>query len=267
LSVAPGIPDAVKRHIDDERFPEWRPFADAVQQRSPDAGTWCEAWTVRDIVAHQAGNAEELARVLGAHLEGERVATRSFEEREGPLRALNDADLWDALQVRMATLNEVAAAADDVPADTDVAWTGRTMKVPWFAEHMREELVLHSWDITGDCGIPAAARARLAEPWMTTHSVVAVGRPLLAKGAKKLAPGERIEARLRVPGTDDVFVSADADQTIVAFADPEGPATLETDAAARVLLLWGRRPADPARICSRVGPETLGRVRRLLSGY
>jgi hypothetical protein len=94
-----------------------------------------------------------------------------------------------------------------------------------------------------------------------------VGRPLLAKGAKKLAPGERIEARLRVPGTDDVFVSADADQTIVTFADPEGPATLETDAAARVLLLWGRRPADPARIRSRVGPETLGRVRALLSGY
>jgi hypothetical protein len=202
--------------------------------------------------------------VLGAHLEGEPVATRGFTEREGPLRALNDADLWDALQDRMAALNEVAEAADEVPADTDVAWTGRTMKVPWFAEHMREELVLHGWDITGD---DAAARARLSEPWMTTHSIYAVGRPLLAKGAKGLAPGERIEARLRVAGTDDVVVSADAEQTAVTLADPEGPATLETDAAARVLLLWGRRPADPARICSRVGPETLGRVRGLLSGY
>jgi hypothetical protein len=215
-------------------------------------------------VAHQAGNAEELARVLGAHLEGQPVGTRGFEEREGPLLALNDADLCDALQDRMATLNEVAAAADEVPADTDVAWTGRTMKVPWFAEHMREELVLHGWDITGD---DAAARARLVEPWMTTHSVFAVGRPLLAKGAKDLEPGERIEARLRVPDTDDVFVSADADHTTIGFADPVGPATLETDAAARVLLLWGRRPGGPSRICSRVGPETLGGVRRLLSGY
>ena len=50
--------------IDDERFPEWPEFADAVQARRPDAGTWCEAWTVRDIVIHQTGNAEELARVL-----------------------------------------------------------------------------------------------------------------------------------------------------------------------------------------------------------
>jgi len=253
----------VKRHIDTDRFPEWQPFVDAVQQRRPDAGTWCEAWTVRDIVAHQAGNAEELARVLQAHLEGESVETRGFE-REDPLRAMNDADLWDALLDRVATLNEVAVAADAVPADTDVAWTGRTMKVPWFAEHMRGELVLHGWDITGD---DAVAQARLAEPWMTTHSVLAVGRPLLAKGAKEIGSGERIEARLRVPDTDDVFVSADADRTSVGFAEPVGPATLETDAAARVLLLWGRRPGDPSRICSRAGAETLGRVRRLLSGY
>jgi len=254
----------IDRKIDKDRFPEWQPFIDAVQQRRPDAGTWCEAWTVRDIVIHQAGNAEELARVLGAHLEGEPVGTRGFEEREGPLRALNDADLWDALLDRMATLNQVAVAADEVPADTDVAWTGRPMKMPWFAEHMREELVLHGWDITGD---DAAAQARLAEPWMTTHSVFAVGRPLLAKGAKELGPGERIEARLRATGTDDVVVSADANHTTIGLAGPDGPATLETDAAARVLLLWGRRPNDPSRICSRAGAETLGRVRRLLSGY
>jgi Mycothiol maleylpyruvate isomerase N-terminal domain len=254
----------VKRHIDDNRFPEWRPFEDAVKQRRPDAGTWCEAWTVRDIVVHQAGNAEELARVLGAHLEGEPVGTRGFEEREGPLRALRDADLWDALHDRMATLNEVAAAAEDVPAHTDVAWTGRTMKVPWFAEHMREELILHGWDVTGD---DPAARARLAEPWMTTHSVFAVGAPLLAKGAKQLGPGVRIEARLRVPDIDDVVVSYDAESTTIGLADAEGPATLETDAAARVLLLWGRRPADPSRICSRAGPGALGQLRRLLAGY
>ncbi len=259
-----GYTGNVSRQIDHERFPEWQPFLDAVQQRRPDAGTWCEAWTVSDIVIHQAGNAEELARVLGAHLQGESVGTRGFEEREGPLRALNDTDLWAALHDRMAALNDVAEAADEVPADTDVAWTGRTMNAPWFAEHMREELVLHGWDVTGD---DAAAQARLAQPWMTTHTVCAVGRPLLAKGATQLRPGERIEARLRVPGTDDVLISADTHRATIELADPEGPPTLETDAAARVLLLWGRRPADPARLCSRVGPETLGRVRQLLSGY
>jgi Mycothiol maleylpyruvate isomerase N-terminal domain len=260
----------VKHHIDNDRFPEWQPFVEAVQQRGPDAGTWCEAWTVRDIVVHQAGNAEELARVLGAHLAGEPVATRRFEERQAPLREMNETDLWAALHRNMAVLSQVTEAAadnapaDNAPADTDVAWTGRTMKVPWFAEHMRGELVLHGWDITGD---DAAAQSRMAQPWMTTHSVLAVGKPLLVKGVKQLRPGERIEARLRVDGADDVVVSANSETTTIELADPDGPAILETDSAARVLLLWGRRPADPSRVRSRVGPEVLGRVRALLSGY
>ena len=63
-----------------------------------------------------------------------------------------------------------SGAGEELPDDTDVAWTGRTMKVPWFAEHMREELVLHGWDITGD---EAAAHARLGERWMTEYSVEA----------------------------------------------------------------------------------------------
>jgi hypothetical protein len=252
--------------VDDERFPEWAGFAEAVQARAPDAGTWCEAWTVRDIVIHQAGNAEELARVLAFHLEGAPVATRGFEEREAPYRAMNDADVWAAAMRRMAELGEVARAGDELPADTDVAWTGRTMKVPWFAEHMREELVLHGWDITGD---DAAAQARLGERWMTEHTVEAVGRPLLQRGTAALDfdDDEFIEARLRVPGVDDVIVAAGPDHTDIALGPPQGAATLETDAAARVLLLWGRRPGDPSRVCSRVGPQALGRVRTLLSGY
>jgi len=251
--------------IDEDRFPEWRPFLEVVEQRRPEAGTWCEAWTVRDIVAHQAGNAEELARVLGAHLAGDPVETRGFD-REDPLRAMNNTDLWAALIDRMETLNDVAEAAESVPAEQDVAWTGRTMKVPWFAEHMREELVLHGWDVTGD---DMSAQARLAQPWMTEHSVFAVGKPLLRLGAKKLGlqGDQRVEARLRVSGSDDVAVTADAQGATIALVEPDGPATLETDAAARVLLLWGRRPADPSRVYSKAGPEALGRVRSLLSGY
>jgi Mycothiol maleylpyruvate isomerase N-terminal domain len=252
--------------VDDERFPEWSGFAAAVQDRRPEAGTWCEAWTVRDVVIHQTGNAEELARVLAGHLSGEPVETRGFEQREAPYRAMNDADLWASLTRRMVELGDVATEGDALPDDTDVAWTGRTMKVPWFAEHMREELVLHGWDITGDA---PEAQARLGERWMTEHSVEAVGRPLLKKGAAALEFGgnERVEARLRVPGQDDVVVSASADSTAITLGPIQGAPTLETDAAARVLLLWGRRPGDPSRICSRVGPAALGRVRTLLSGY
>src|ERR1700739_763271 len=102
---------------------------------------------------------------------------------------------------------------------------------------------------------------------MNTHSVLAVGKPLVAKGAQPLAPRECIDARLPGADAEDVGGDRDANRAPTGLADPDGPATLETNAATRVLVLWGRRPADPSRICSRVGPETLGRVRSLLAGY
>src|SRR5690348_8775926 len=106
-------------------------------------------------------------------------------------------------------------------------------------------------------------------PWMTDHSVWTVGRPLLQRGVAELGlqGDDRIESRIRVDGRDDVVVNATADHTTILLAPADGPATIETDAAARALLLWGRRPADPSRICSDVGPVALGRLRTLLSGY
>jgi uncharacterized protein (TIGR03083 family) len=249
-----------------EVLPEWEPFAAVVRGSSPDAGTWCEAWTVRDVVVHQAGNAEELARVLAQHLSGVATRTRPFSEREEPYRAMDDEGLWSALLHRLDELSEIAQSAADRDPETDVAWTGRTMKLPWFAEHMREELVLHRWDVAGD---DTTARAALAEPWMTEHSVWAVGRPLLARGCAVLELGDdvAVEGRLRVAGADDVLVRADRAGTQIELVEPAGPATIETDAAARALLLWGRRPADPSRWRSDAGPDTLRQVRGLLRGY
>lgn len=247
-------------------LPEWEAFAHAVHGRRPDAGTWCEAWTVRDVVIHQTGNAEELVRVLGAHLAGQPVNTRGFD-REDPYRAMADSELWSAFIARCEELSEVSeAAASELSPETEVAWTGRYMKVPWFAEHMREELVLHRWDVTGD---DATARQALAEAWMTEHSVAAVGPPLLARGSTGLDLGTegRVEGRLRVPDTDDVLVVATTEGNSIEFIAPAGDATVESDAAARVLFLWGRRTADPTRWHSQAGPEALGRVRTLLSGY
>ncbi|MFD8613568.1 maleylpyruvate isomerase N-terminal domain-containing protein [Streptomyces sp. NPDC059631] len=251
----------------EETLPELVPFVRAVQERRPDDGTWCEAWTVRDVLVHQTGNAEELARVLQGVLAETPVETRGFE-REAPYRRMSDQELWAAFLSRCEQLAETtAAAARDLSPRTEVVWTGRTVKVPFFAEHMREELFLHRWDLTGDDR--TAVRA-LAEPWMTEHSVVPVGRPLLARGRAGLGLGpgdEPFEGRLRTPGTDDVVVRADPGGGYgIRLTPPEGAATVESDAATRVLLLWGRRPADPSRRHSGAGPEALRRVRARLSG-
>jgi hypothetical protein len=248
-------------------LPEWEGFAHAVQARRPDTGTWCEGWTVRDVLIHQAGNAEEFVRVLAAHMAGQPVHTRGFEERESPYRSMTDVELWTAFVAQCEHLTEIAEAATlDLPPETAIRWTGRKVTPSFFAEHMREELVLHRWDMTGD---DATAVHSLAEPWMTEHSVHDVGTPLLARGTigLDLGPTGRIEGRLRVPGTDDVLVSATAEGNTIEFVPPEGDATIESDPAVRALFLWGRRPADPSRWHSQAGPEALRQVRTLLSGY
>ncbi|MBV8994106.1 MAG: maleylpyruvate isomerase N-terminal domain-containing protein [Pseudonocardiales bacterium] len=212
------------------------PFAHAVQLRRPDTGTWCEAWTTRDVLIHQTANAEELARVLGAHTAAEPVETRGFD-RENPYRELTDPELWSAFIDRCEQLIDITTTAErDLPPDEEIMWTGRAVKQHFFAEHMREELVLHRWDLTGD---DATAVRALTESWMTRHSVYEVGKALLDKGAAGLDLGVegRIQGRLRSPGTDDVIVTATAQGNSIEFAKPDGPATIESDPAVRTLFL------------------------------
>lgn len=70
----------------DATLPEPAAFAHAVRARGPGDGTWCEACTVREVEAHQAG--------------------RDFE-REAPYRRLSDAELWAAFMSRCEELTEV----------------------------------------------------------------------------------------------------------------------------------------------------------------
>ena len=247
-------------------IPEWTWFLESVISHRPEQGTACAAWTVRDLVAHNAGTAEELTRTLGAHLNGSLVppTRRPGDRGERALRELPNADLLDVLEREMLSLASVLMEAERVDQGNYVPWAGRKMRVAWFAEHMREELVLHRWDITGD---EEVSTRLLNQPWVTEHSVVAVGKPLLRRGLAKLGKERRVTARLRCAGYDDVVVVAGAGSTVIELGPPEGTATLETDMAARALLLWGRQPSDPARIVSTAGPVALGTTRALLSGY
>lgn len=250
-----------------ELLPEWEGFTQAVQARRPDAGTWCEGWTVRDILIHNTGNAGEFVRVLGAHLDGHPVDTRRFEEREARYRAMAPTELWSAFTATCEQLVDVCGVAvRDLRPDTTIRWTGRDVTPGFFVEHMREEMVLHRWDMAGD---DATATHSLMQPWMTSHSVWQVGKPLLDRGTAglQLDPAERVEGRLRSPGTDDVLVTVGPEGSTIELVAAEGEATIECDPAVRALFLWGRRPADHTRWHSTAGPDALRRLRTLLSGY
>src|SRR5579872_6232701 len=89
--------------------PEWTWFLESVISHRPEQGTACAAWTVRDVVAHSAGTAEELARILGSHVRGSPVppTRRPGDRGEHALRALPDADLLEVLEREMLSLASV----------------------------------------------------------------------------------------------------------------------------------------------------------------
>ena len=166
----------------------------------------------------------------------------------------------------MAELGEVAADAETIPADTEVAWTGRTMKVPWFAEHMREELALHRWDIAGDDEI---SEELLGGMDLVGHSVSELGAILLAAGRDHdPEPGSEFHVRLRAEGQPDLRVIVeDGDATLAWASDEADEPWVELDPGARQLFIWGRRPDHRGRVRSYLTQPGLARLQALLSGY
>ena len=71
---------------------------DTLEDVRPDSSTACSAWSAHDIVAHLAAGAMEHADLIEHRLSGHpERATRGFEERELPFRALDH----DTLMVRL----------------------------------------------------------------------------------------------------------------------------------------------------------------------
>ena len=106
----------------------------------------------------------------------------------------------------------------------------------------------------------------LARPDLLVHAVRFIGQPLLIRGLARI--DGPLAARIRTPGADDLVVDVTPGQDPrLELGDPSGPAAIECDGAARLLLLWGRKAQPFDRL--RVGddPAAVAGLQRLLAGY
>jgi len=246
------------------RSPETAALLDALSDVGPRALTWCPGWSAHHIAAHSAGNHEEARRHVEAYAAGRPVeSTRSSEEREAPLLRLR----FDALLARIETEEAgLLSAVEAVLAADETArlrWTGRTVAVKGFPTHMRSESAVHRWDVAGD---DETSRHLLSQPDLLSHAVGFIGKPLLVKGlAGAKAP---FSGRVRSPGADDLLVSVERGrEPRLEVTRPLGPAVIECDPAARLLLLWGRKPQPFHRLRADADDITVERLQQLLSGY
>ena len=150
--------------------------------------------------------------------------------------------------------------------DAVIPWTGRQMPVAKFVPHMRSEFAIHRWDFAGEAEI---GNRLLAQPELTEHAVGVLGRLLLLRGSQHdPGAGHDFAVRLRADGAPDVRVVVAAGQASLELAEDDVEEDYaELDAAARILVLWGRRPDQRGRFRSHMPNDTLTRLQALLAGY
>ncbi|MDA8282997.1 MAG: maleylpyruvate isomerase N-terminal domain-containing protein [Actinomycetota bacterium] len=242
-------------------------FLEALDSTPPTTLSACVGWTAHEVTAHLTAGAAEVSRHLDPFLHGEAVpATRSFEEREAPYRAMDDGHLRQRLgteEQKVRSLIDQVLASD--PAAV-IPWTGRQMPVAKFAPHMASEFAIHGWDLAGD-----SHDQLLAQPGLVAHAVGVLGPLLLRRGAAHDPdPGESFAVRLRSGGQPDVRISVEAGTYGISLEHDRDSAAepwLECDPAARLLFVWGRCPDRRHGARSHMSPAVLTRLQTLLAGY
>jgi len=136
--------------------------------------------------------------------------------------------------------------------------------VAGFPTHMRSEDALHRWDIAGD---DDRSRELLGQADLLAHAVSFIGGPLCQKGLDAGAGEPPFTARVRSPDQDDLVVTAGGGKALLTLESPRGEAAIEGDGAARLLLLWGRKPAPFSRLRQAGRDDGAARVQALLIGY
>jgi uncharacterized protein (TIGR03083 family) len=237
----------------------------SLHEVGPSALSSCPGWNAHRLAAHIAGNYEEVRNHVEAFDAGQPLArTRTWEEREEPFRRLGYAALVRRIESEAARTSAITDLVLERRPDAQLTWTNRTVAVSGFPTHMRSEDALHRWDLIGD---DDASHALLGQQDLLAHAVSFVGQPLLRRGRDAGAAQETLGGRVRSLGRDDLIVEARNGEAALAIGPREGPSDIEGDPAARLLLLWGRKPTPFSRLSGTGDGAIASQLQALLAGY
>jgi hypothetical protein len=242
-------------------------FLNALDSTTPGALTACPGRTAHLLGAHVAGNYREITRHVDAYLAGEPLArTRMFDEREPEFRVMSAPELVRAIETGEAAMRRSLDELLARESNAVLRWTNRQVQASGFLKHSRSECAVHRWDVVGDDDV---SEKLLSQEELFHHVIEFIGPlPMTARGmATGAGQGSQLLDRVRAHGQPDLVVTVHRGVPKFTAVEPEGEALVEGDPAARLLLLWGRRPTPFARLVCHGSGEALSRLQWLLSGY
>jgi hypothetical protein len=228
----------------------------------PEASTACTAWTAHALLAHLAAGAKERADLIEEKLAGRpERATKAFAEREAVFRAMHDEELRAALMREAGRFEAAVTALAQQGAHVTIAFATTRFTAAELATHQRSEAAIHRWDLVGP---DETGDALLAQRELTQHGVTVLNS---LQTVLQESPTPRVQRAgvsavrivLRSPDHPDVVVKAAAGEGVFEMSDHaplEGGALVTTDAAQRLLIIWGRRPTTrPIDIDAKTTPR------------
>jgi hypothetical protein len=238
-------------------LPEAGAFSAIAEQTPANALVYCQGWTAYDLMAHVVAGGAEIARLLQHQASGPTVpATTAFEEREPVFRALPYGQLVEL--TGRTTLGDAISAVAETDPEATLSFTGWSMTAAELLTHVRSELALHRWDIVGTDELGGEL---LAQPDLTVHAIKSLARfDVISERVTertRRSGVDRVDARLRVDGQPDVHLLIDGSHQRVDLVEATDEPALETTAADRLLMLWGRRPCPSSRARSSLDPTML----------
>ena len=165
---------------------------------------------------------------------------------------------------KLAALEALSAMGPDA----SYQFTGRPFTAAMALTHARSEAAIHRWDIAGD---DETSKEVLAAPELTRHAVEILNTlPMLCEAPlsrARVAQIDTLRIVLRSPGQPDVVMDINPDRAHFELAEndqpADGDAVVETDAAHRLLSIWGRcAPHHPPTITA--DPKLWSPVARVL---
>jgi hypothetical protein len=188
----------------------------------------------------EGGAGDPVRRAAGtahARLRGTRV----------PISRLSHDDLRNRLVAENKRKLIAYDALRERSSNSTISFTGTRVTVEEMETHSRSEAAFHRWDLVGD---DDASNELLAQPELTAHAVKVLDRMAILNESAR-AVGVRVR---KAAGLPIRIVFRSPDQPDVVFLPSPGggrfeivdraidaDAILRTDAASRLLALWGRK--------------------------